>query len=60
LRSPLAPVSQKKYGGRNWRKLKGVALVEKENGWIGNAEIHWFEALGVGKVHWKVKRELER
>ncbi len=47
------------YGGRHWRKMKGIALVEKEDGWIGNAEIHWFEAHGVGKVKWKIKRELE-
>ncbi len=48
------------YGGQHWRKMKGVALVEKEDGWIGNAEIHWFEAHGVGKVRWKIKREINR
>jgi len=46
------------YGGSRWRKLKGVALVEKDDGWTGNAEIHWFEAHGVGKVCWKIKRRL--
>jgi hypothetical protein len=49
---------QETYGGRNWRKMKGIALVEKEDGWIGDAEIHWFEAHGIGKVQWKIKREL--
>ncbi len=44
------------YGGRNWRKMKGITLVEKEDGWIGNAEIHWFEAHGVGRRDWKIKR----
>lgn len=47
------------YGGRNWRKLKGIARVEKDDGWIGDAEIHWYEAHGVGRVQWKIKRKLE-
>ena len=50
---------RRQYGGRNWRKLKGIARVEKVDGWIGLAEIHWFEAHGVGKVQWKIKRKLE-
>jgi len=49
----------RQYGGRNWRKMKGIARVEKDDGWIGMAEIHWFEAHGVGKVQWKIKRQLE-
>jgi len=47
------------YGGRNWRKMKGTARVEIDDGWIGDAEIHWYEAHGVGKVEWKIKRKLE-
>jgi hypothetical protein len=39
--------------------MKGVARVEKDDGWIGNAEIHWYDAHGVGKVQWKIKRKLE-
>lgn len=31
----------------------------EDDGWTGNAEIHWFEAHGVGKVRWKIKRELD-
>jgi hypothetical protein len=50
---------QRTYGGRRWRKMKGVALVEKHDGWIGKAEIHWFESHGIGKVQWKIKRELK-
>lgn len=49
---------QDTYGGRHWRKMKGIARVEKDDGWIGNAEVHWFEAHGVGKVRWKVKWKL--
>ena len=45
------------HGGRNWRKMKGFARVELDDGWIGDAEIHWYEAHGVGKVRWKIKHE---
>jgi hypothetical protein len=38
--------------------MRGIASVEKEDGWIGDAEVHWFEAHGIGKVRWKIKREL--
>ena len=55
----IAEHLQETYGGRHWRKMKGDARVEKDDGWIGNAEIHWFEAHGVGKVRWKIKRKLE-
>jgi hypothetical protein len=48
------------YGGSRWRKLKAVAQIEDDHGWIGNAEIHWFEAHGVGRVGWKIKRKLDR
>ena len=50
---------RERYGGRNWRKVKGMARVERDDGWIGRAEIHWFEAHGVGRVRWKIKRKLE-
>lgn len=39
--------------------MKGVARVEKDDGWIGHAEVHWYEAHGLGKVQWKIKRKLE-
>ena len=48
---------QNTYGGRNWRKMKGIARIEDDHGGIGDAEIHWFEAHGVGRVRWKVKRK---
>jgi hypothetical protein len=48
---------RKMHGGTHWRKMKGVALIEDDNGWIGDAEIHWFEAHGVGRVKWKIKRK---
>jgi hypothetical protein len=47
------------YGGRRWRKLKGTATVKLPDGTIGHAELHWYEAHGVGKKEIKIKRILE-
>lgn len=46
---------RKRYGARHWRKRKGLARVELEDGTIGRAEIHWYEAHGVGKKELKLK-----
>lgn len=29
------------YGGRRWRKLKGIALVRLGGGDVRKAEVHW-------------------
>jgi hypothetical protein len=50
---------RKQYGGRKWRKLKGVAKVRRAGGSIRLAEVHWYEAHGVGRKGWKVKRFLD-
>jgi hypothetical protein len=47
------------HGGSNWRKMKGVALVELANGRTRRAEVHWYEAHGVGKKDFKIKRFLD-
>jgi len=47
------------YGGRNWRKMKGVALVELLNGHRRLAEVHWYEAHGIGRKKLKIKRFLD-
>jgi hypothetical protein len=47
------------YGGRRWRKVKGTALVELMTGEIRSAELHWYEAHGVGKKEIKIKRLLD-
>ena len=44
------------YGNGNWRKLKGVASVRLPDGTITDAEVHWFEAHGIGKRRVKIKR----
>jgi hypothetical protein len=48
-----------RFGGRRWRKLKGVALVRFPNGEVHSAEVHWYEAHGVGRRKMKVKRVLD-
>ena len=50
---------QAQFGGRRWRKLKGIGHVRFPNGEIRWAEIHWYEAHGIGRRKMKVKRVLE-
>jgi hypothetical protein len=47
------------FGGRRWRKLKGVGRVRFPNGVVRMAEVHWYEAHGVGRRKMKVKRVLD-
>jgi hypothetical protein len=46
---------QKQYGKGKWRKLKGIAQVRLPNGMIRLAEVHWYEAHGIGKKEFKLK-----
>ena len=46
---------RKVYGRARWRKVKGVAEVRLPNGRIRMAEIHWYEAHGIGKREFKLK-----
>ena len=46
------------YGPGRWRKLKGFAFVTLPDGIIQRAEIHWYEAHGVGRREIKIKRIL--
>ena len=47
------------YGAGNWRKRKGVARIRPENGDIRMAELHWYEAHGIGRREFKRKRNLD-
>lgn len=48
------------YGRGRWRKKKGIALVRlSENGEVFTAELHWYEATGIGQKELKIKRRLE-
>jgi hypothetical protein len=49
---------QKKHGKGRWRKLKGLATVRLPDDTTCFAEIHWYEAHGIGKRDLKVKRIL--
>ncbi len=50
---------KKNYGLGRWRKLKGIAMVRLSNGRIRRAELHWYEAHGIGKREIKRKRYLD-
>ena len=50
---------RKTFGHARWRKCKGVAFVRRADGTISRAEIHWYEAHGIGKRLLKVKRYLD-
>lgn len=47
------------YGPARWRKRKGTARVELKDGTIRTAEIHWYEAHGLGSYEHKIKRYLD-
>jgi hypothetical protein len=49
---------RKTYGRGRWRKLKGIALVRLEDGSECDAELHWYEAHGIGKREMRVKELL--
>ena len=52
-------ILKKRFGRGRWRKLKGVADVVLRDGSIRLAEVHWYEAHGIGKVRMKIKRYLD-
>lgn len=47
------------YGTGRWRKLKGVAVIRLASGRVRRAELHWYEAHGVGKKEIKRKRYVD-
>jgi hypothetical protein len=50
---------RKYYGRGRWRKRKGFAKVKLVDGSIREAEIHWYEASGIGKREFKIKRYMD-
>ena len=50
---------RKFYGKGRWRKRKGVATISLADGRIRRAELHWYEASGIGKKEFKIKRFLD-
>lgn len=47
---------ERAYGRGRWRKRKGIATIELPDGGICEAEIHWYEAHGIGRKDFKIKR----
>ena len=47
---------RKRYGRGRWRKRKGIADIRLSDGEVVRAEIHWFEATGIGRREFKIKR----
>jgi len=47
------------YGKGRWRKLKGIARVRLRSGRVRLAELHWYEAHGIGRKEIKRKRYLD-
>ncbi|RMF26204.1 MAG: hypothetical protein D6759_20020 [Chloroflexi bacterium] len=47
---------ERTYGRGRWRKMKGTAIVELPDGTICEAELHWYEAHGIGRKELKIKR----
>jgi hypothetical protein len=50
---------RKTYGKGRWRKLKGIAQVRLRSGRIRLAELHWYEAHGIGRKELKRKQYLD-
>ncbi len=49
---------RKMCGRGRWRKLKGRATVCLPDSMLCEAEVHWYEAHGIGKKDIKIKRIL--
>ena len=52
----MLAVLKRQYGHAHWAKKKGLARVRLEDGTIHRAELHWYEASGIGRRRIKIKR----
>ena len=50
---------QKRYGKAKWRKMKGAGEIRLKSGFGVRAELHWYEAHGIGRKEIKIKRLLD-
>jgi hypothetical protein len=53
------PRLRKFYGRGRWRKRKGIARVRLPDDTIRLAEVHWYEAHGIGRKELKIKRYID-
>jgi hypothetical protein len=49
---------RRSYGRGRWRKRKGIARVRLGDGSVQLAEVHWYEASGIGRKEFKIKHLL--
>ena len=49
---------QRIHGKVRWRKRKGIADVRLADGSIRRVELHWYEATGIGRREFRIKRYL--
>ena len=49
---------RKVYGRGRWRKRKGTAHIRLVDGTVCRAELHWYEAAGIGRKEFKIKHLL--
>ena len=47
------------YGRGRWRKRKGIGRLRLDDGTVRLAEMHWYEATGIGRREFKIKRYIE-
>ncbi len=47
------------YGGRRWRKMKGIATVRRDTGFVKVVELHWYEENSIGKREIRIKRNVD-
>jgi len=52
------PELEKQFGKGRWLKRKGIAKIRFGDGPERRAELHWYEAHGIGKKRVKIKRFL--
>lgn len=50
---------KKLFGNGRWRKMKGQALIRVSTGQVRRAELHWYEAHGIGKRNMKFKQYID-
>ena len=47
------------YGRGRWRKRKGKATIRLSDGAERIAELHWYEASGIGRKEYKIKQYVD-
>jgi hypothetical protein len=47
---------KKRYGSGRWRKRKGIGRIRLSDASEHVAELHWYEASGIGRKEIKIKR----